>query len=95
MIYLITFAISVLFAYLATRVKKDTVWSKVLFYICAAISILIPAILAGLRAPNIGTDVTQYVSYDFQIAKMKPNIVDFYGAGKFLASNKNSSQHKE
>lgn len=66
MIYIIVYAISIFFAYLCIKIDKSK--HKILFYMFAFSSILIPALLAGFRSTSIGTDVEHYVIKDFKIA---------------------------
>ena len=79
MIYLVTFTISTYFAYLCTKIDKQK--NKIWFYVCATMAILVPSILAGLRATSIGTDVEFYVLSDFNNARNNPNIIDFFSLG--------------
>ncbi len=59
MIYLIVFLISTFFVFLAEiSFNKNKKWQGILF---SCIGILIPSILAGLRAETIGTDTDIYV----------------------------------
>lgn len=62
-IYLCTFVCSSIFAALADKKKSKY---KIYFYSC--ISILIPAVLAGIRSVDIGTDVNGYVVDNFKVA---------------------------
>lgn len=55
MIYLVYYAASVYFAYLALK-EED----KRKFYLYSVISIALPVVLAGLRAYNVGIDVANY-----------------------------------
>ncbi len=65
-IYLVVFAISCLFTYLAQEMfKKQKKISGVIFSILA---ILFPAGLAGFRAPIVGTDVQVYGENYFNLA---------------------------
>ena len=47
MVYIATFLCSIVFGHLATRINPKT--NRGLVFLCSAISILIPSILAGLR----------------------------------------------
>lgn len=55
MMYLVCFALSVLFAYLAHRTK-----SRRNFYLFSIISIALPVLLAGLRHYEVGIDTMNY-----------------------------------
>ncbi len=62
-IYLFIFVSSSIFAALADSKKN-----KYKVYIYSCISILLPAILAGMRSSNIGTDINGYVVDNFNVA---------------------------
>ncbi len=55
MIYIVCFAISVMFAYMAYRDKKEQK-----FILFSVLSILLPVFLAGLRDRSIGIDTSNY-----------------------------------
>lgn len=59
MAYFVCFAVSILFAYLANKAKK-----KSLFLLFSVISVLIPVMLAGMRDYSIGVDVKNYLKMD-------------------------------
>ena len=65
MIYLGTFGMSMLFTYFATRLKKK---NKKLIIFFSFLAIFFPALLAGLRASSIGTDVNYYMLDNFKVA---------------------------
>lgn len=69
MIYIITFLFSCSFFWLSEKTK-----SNIARFIFASIGILIPCILAGLRADTIGTDVRVYVEPMFDAAKQSKSI---------------------
>lgn len=56
LIYIITFAISSLFAYFAQKTKK----SKILIILFSIMSVAIPSLIAGMRDLTIGTDLQVY-----------------------------------
>lgn len=62
MIYLLTFAISVLFLYIAGKCRG------LLAYFFVTVGLLIPCILASTRDSSIGTDVGVYGIWTFQTA---------------------------
>lgn len=66
MVYFFVFASSLIFCLLAAICRKKI---KLLFFVFSLISILIPAIFAGLRASSIGTDVEWYIIPNLAIAK--------------------------
>ena len=68
MIYIAVFFASTFFAYLASRSRN-----KCVIILCSAISILIPCILGGLRAHNVGTDTRVYGFHDYSLAAQAPN----------------------
>ena len=59
MIYLVCFALSVLFAYLAQRTK-----SRRNFYLLSVVSIALPVLLAGFRHYGVGIDTMNYYVKD-------------------------------
>lgn len=59
MIYIGMFSASILFLELAFILKKN---SNALYKLCIVISILIPCLLAALRAYNVGSDTHNYVN---------------------------------
>lgn len=63
MIYPVVFFVASFFAYEASKTKK-----KEWIYIYSAISILLPAILGGLRSTTLGTDVQVYLISHFNFA---------------------------
>ena len=72
MIYIYTFFVSVFFAYLAER-SKDR--DMVVLY--SVLSILLPAILGGLRDYGVGTDTKTYGRPDALQALRSPNLIHF------------------
>ena len=79
MIYILCFAISVFFAIIANKYKD----SSKKYYFFSIISILFPALLAGLRDVNIGTDVKVYVLPSFNIALASHNLSAFFENMKY------------
>lgn len=75
MVYIISFAVSILLIYYSETKRFRTVDAK----ICTAIALMLPCILAGLRAPTIGTDVLVYVEPLFKTACSADSFWDFYG----------------
>ncbi len=75
MIYLVVFFLSCCFFMISERLeKKESTFlsisfgkkkQSIFYYICIAIGLLLPAILAGLRDSSIGTDVELYGNYWF------------------------------
>lgn len=73
--YIITFALTILFTYLAERnFKKQNKRNGVFF---SVIAILLPSLLAALRSENIGTDVGVYVKPYFEKALGYASFSDF------------------
>lgn len=68
MIYLFIFFISTIFAFLYSKSQKK--FPKILF---AILTVIIPSILAGLRAEGIGTDTIFYVKRVFSAALVSNN----------------------
>ncbi len=79
MIYILCFAISIFFAIIANKYKD----SSKKYYFFSIISILFPALLAGLRDVNIGTDVKVYVLPSFNIALASHNLSAFFENMKY------------
>lgn len=74
LIYIIIFLISFIFAYQAEKKLKKG--RKKQFYILSIISIVIPSLLAGLRASGIGTDTKVYIDWVFRESVYAENISD-------------------
>ena len=72
-IYIATFVSSSLFLYFSSRVKTKRIRS-----LFAIIALLIPAILAGLRASTIGTDVRVYVVFYYEKALNSSSFIDYF-----------------
>lgn len=72
-IYLIAFVLSCLLIKIATSTND-----KRIFYLFSVIGILLPCVLAGVRADTIGTDVRVYVEPMVEAAKQSTNIADFF-----------------
>ncbi len=72
-IYMSVFIISIFFTYLAEQSKNKA--GVILF---SAISILIPVILAGLRAWSVGVDVSVYVIPTVRFSLRSANYVEFF-----------------
>lgn len=81
-IYIATFITSSTLMYFSSNIKSKNKKSFL-----ALIALLIPAVLAGLRASTIGTDVRVYVIYYFDRALNSSNFMDYYAAqsGSFLS----------
>ena len=73
--YLITFFISGIFAFIASTSKKKE--KKKMFILCSFIAILIPSILAGIRAPGVGTDTLVYIGPFFEKACNSTNVFKY------------------
>lgn len=71
-IYVISFAISCLIICLAEKIKDKALSTALLW-----LAILLTAIVAGLRADTIGTDVRTYVEPMFNLAKQSSSYVEF------------------
>lgn len=71
-IYVISFAISCVIIYLAEK-NKDKSLSTILLWL----AIFITAVVAGLRADTIGTDVRGYVEPMYNLAKQSNSYVEF------------------
>lgn len=71
--YIITFCISLLFTHFAYKCTNN----KFLQYICSAIAIILPALLAGFRDESIGTDTANYLFY-FEQASGYNSYGDYY-----------------
>ena len=72
MIYIIIFAVSSLFLWLSEKSKSR--YTRKIF---AFIAILLPCILAGMRADTIGTDVKVYVEPIYDAAKQSKNFSSY------------------
>ena len=66
MVYFLVFASSLIFCLLAGICRKKI---KFLFFVFSLISVLIPAVFAGLRASSVGTDVEWYIIPNLALAK--------------------------
>jgi len=76
LIYLVCFSISCILLYFVQKYKTN----RHLFIITCCIALLIPCLLAGLRAPIIGTDTSGYVKEVFEVAKFSNSFKSFYNA---------------
>lgn len=75
MIYIIIFTSSIIFACLASKFRgKNTKWIFVLFSI---LSIIIPALLAGMRDLSIGTDVSTYIINNYELARNAKSFLEY------------------
>ena len=79
MIYILCFASSTFFAYMASRTKNK---AGILMF--SVISILIPSILGGLRAHGVGTDTGVYGIQNFMEAQHTVNMIDYVIGDKFF-----------
>lgn len=71
-IYLICFMISCLLLKLAEKTSQ-----KLIYKILVGIALIIPCLLAGLRADTIGTDVNVYVKPMFELACSSTSFLDY------------------
>ena len=75
-VYLVGFFVSCL---VIAAVEKSPHWSVgYWFWSCAAL--LIPCLIAGLRADSIGTDVSWYVEPLYQLAERNVSLRDYFGS---------------
>lgn len=79
---MLMFIISVSFAHMASRAKNRDV---MLFF--SALAVLIPCVLGGLRAENLGNDTGGYARTDFRLALHSPTFQAF-------VSNKTTLSHE-
>lgn len=73
-IYIFVFIISLLLLYLGYKFENK---SKALYRLFIACGILLPCILAGIRAINIGADTKGYVFHLFELSRKSTSINDF------------------
>lgn len=73
MIYLVTFFLSLLFFALYERFENKKIKRIVLF-----LAVLIPCMLAGLRAISVGTDTQGYISTLYDTASSSSSISEYY-----------------
>lgn len=73
-IYFLVFIISVFFSVLASKCFENGNKNEGRFF--SLIAILIPSIMAGLRASSVGTDTAKYVNNTFYAANLSSNIFD-------------------
>lgn len=67
MIYLCTFAISLIFVFIANKNKAN----KIIFWLASFVTVLVPVFLATFRDQGIGTDTVTYVNDVFsQVSKV-------------------------
>lgn len=78
MIYISCFLISCFFFWLSEKCK-----SRIARNVLAVIAILIPCVLAGLRADTIGTDVKVYVEPIYNAAKESNSLSSYMGQSWF------------
>lgn len=71
-IYLVVFALSIISTYIAEKGKK-----KYTFKIFSLIAILLPSILAGVRAETVGTDINYYAKDYYNKALEASNLFSF------------------
>lgn len=74
-IYLVCFLLSVVFILLGERTENRL--TRTFFFI---IGLLIPCLLAGLRADSVGTDTSYYPHSLFANARESRNIIDYYNS---------------
>lgn len=77
--YILTFCISLLFTHFAYKCTDN----KFLRYLCSAIAVTLPALLAGYRDEVIGTDTANYVFY-FEQAVTYNSFGDYYNDFIFI-----------
>lgn len=77
-IYVISFAVSCFIIYLAEK-NKDKTLSTILLWL----AILVTAVVAGLRADTIGTDIRTYVEPMYSLAKQSNSYVEFLNSSFF------------
>lgn len=75
-IYLVSFVISF------SIVKAIEKWStaSVGFWLWSAVALLIPCLIAGMRAETVGTDVTVYVKPLYDLAANSTSFSDYYSS---------------
>ena len=78
MIYIVCFLISCFYFWLSEKSKNKFAKNGL-----AIIAILIPCILAGLRADTVGTDVKVYVEPIYHAAKESTGFSDYMGQSWF------------
>ena len=79
-IYLFCFFISILLLYYSNRIKNNDLAKKIITYV----ALLIPCVLAGLRASNIGTDINVYLKNLFLSASASNSFKSYLSMGWFL-----------
>lgn len=72
-IYFITFIISFIFAKIAEKNHKK---NKIMFLIFSILAIVIPSLIAGIRASGVGTDTGIYIDWVFRANVHSNNIAD-------------------
>ena len=72
MIYMVMFAFSTFFAYMASRAKDK---GGVIFF--SVIAVMVPCIMGGIRAPGVGNDTGTYALPHFLYALNSPNFHSF------------------
>ena len=77
--YIATFLASCMFAFFAQKSK-----TKNMFIFFSSVAIILPCLLAALRADTIGTDVTVYVKPLYNIAKDSSSFADYYSASWYV-----------
>lgn len=77
--YILTFCISLLFTHFAYKCTNN----KFLRYLCSAIAVTLPALLAGYRDEVIGTDTANYLFY-FEQAFGYNSFGDYYNDFIFI-----------
>ncbi len=74
-IYIVIFLLAFLLSAIAEKMKND---SKRIYVICTILAILIPAVMAGLRASGVGTDTKVYIDWVFKSSVKSKGIVDIF-----------------
>lgn len=77
-IYLLTFVISIILLLYAEKKQNNTERGILIFS-----ALVLPCIIAGVRAENIGTDVRVYVKPIFEAAKNASNIREYLNSSWF------------
>ncbi len=79
MIYLVAFSVTILSSYFASFFKKRK--KKIPYWLLKIAAIIIPALLAGFRGNNVGTDVSSYLVEDYRLAVASDSPIDYLASG--------------
>ena len=78
MIYICTFAITLLMAYINEKNLMKKKANKVIHYMTALLIICVPATIAGMRDLSVGTDTMLYAKPVFEYACNSKDLIQMF-----------------